>query len=235
MKLFCPALIFSACILFFGFFSVHSQTTGTTSTGTIAPKKQPDSKKNKSVLRNVDFKNFTYPVPLGSDSEKSFTLKNGTSEKKEDLPKFTFRKTYYFDLTGDNVDEAITHIMADGCQLGCESSSLFYIHKATGDRQTELLWKIAIGGDTLGGLKAASFSSKEIVLDTFGDCTLEDWLIKTDIDVRKNPKLKPANFTRFVFSFAENGYSQTTRDVLPLTEYINTSEYRAKISFVQPD
>jgi hypothetical protein len=192
---------------------------------------QANSKiKPKTVdVSTVDFNNFTYPDFTGGKVDKNFTLKNGKSEKKAGEPSYYARKTYYFDLTGDEKDEAITQIMAEGCQISCDPRSLFYVHTME-NNQPKLLWKIATGVDELGGLKSVNFKVNEIVLESFGDCTLENWWTKPSIDVKKNPKLKASNYTRFVFSLVENGFTQTSRDIIPLG-YTNFLEYRPQISF----
>jgi hypothetical protein len=229
MKLFCLVVIFSAFLFSCGVSSIKAQATAT---GAVVTNKQTnsDNKKNTLDLSGIDFKNFTYPVPNIVNLEKSFTLNNGKAGKKDGSPSFKLRKTYFFDLTGDKKDEAITHIIASGCQLGCESSSLFYIHTAE-NNQPKLIWKIAIGGDVMGGLRAASFKMNEIVLETFGDCLLDDWLIKPNIDLTKNPKLKTTSYTRFTFSQSGSGYAQTSKVVLPLSASTNISDYRPQISF----
>jgi len=177
-------------------------------------------------LSTVDFKNFTFPEING---EKAFTLKNGRIERKAGTPGYTLRKTYLFDLTGDDNDEAISHIHADGCDFGCESSNFFYIYTPVGN-EAQLLWKIAIGGDTLGGLKAANFNLNEIVLETFGDCTNKNGVIKPIVDIKKNPGLKTKNYTRFVFKRDGLKYLETERDVLPLG-IENLEDYRPQITF----
>lgn len=180
-------------------------------------------------IAKVDFKNFIYPEFSRTEPARTFTLKNGRAERKAGSPDYALRKTYYFDLTGDQKNEAITHIIANGCELGCESSSVFYIYTPDA-AQPKLLWKIAIGGDTMGGLKSANFKIDEFTLETFGDCTLEDWLIKPEVDVRINPKLKTNSYTRFVFKRENGEYKQTERDVLPLPN-LNLTDYRAQITF----
>ena len=191
------------------------------------PQKQPTPKTKTLDISKVDFKNFTYPAPNGTKPDKSFVLRNGASISS-DFPNFRLRKTYYFDLTGDGGDEAITHIIADGCRLGCESSSLFFIYTRD-EKETRLLWKIAVGGDAMGGLKEANFTEEQIVLETFGDCALEGWLITPKVDVKTNPTLKIMNYTRFVF--AGDNFTQISKNVLPLARSVNLTNYRPKISF----
>jgi hypothetical protein len=182
----------------------------------------------------VDFANYTFPEFRLGQTEKSFTLKNGASSEKEVFPKFTLRKTYYFDLTGDRRDEAVSHIIAEGCQLGCEKSNLFYIYTSE-NKQPKLLWKIATGGNVLGGLKWANFAIDEITMEVFGDCQVENQVIKPEVDVKKNADLKTTNYTRFVFSKKGNDFVQTSRDLLPLTANVDFTEFRPQISFGDPE
>jgi hypothetical protein len=219
----CAASLF--LIFVGGWLLVEAQTTGG-GNSKVADKKP--SKKKTLDISKTDFKNFTYPVPSAFNSEKSFTLRNGVSVKVEGMSNFKLRKTYFFDLNGDGNDEAITHIQGDGCMLGCESSSLFFIFTPEENR-ARLLWKIAVGGGTMGGLKAASFTDEQIVIEAFADCALEGWLILPKVDVKTNPNLKTSSYTRFVFS--GDHYTQSKRNVLPLTSTINLADFRPNISF----
>lgn len=177
-------------------------------------------------LSTIDFANYTFPEIRG---EKVFTLKNGRTERKLRMPAYNLRKTYLFDITGDENDEAISHILADGCDFGCESSNFFYIFTPDGN-QARLLWKIGIGGDTLGGLKAASFKINEIILETFGNCINNNGIIKPLVDLKKNPGLKTNTYTRFVFKRNGSEYIETEREILPLGSE-NLEEYRPQITF----
>lgn len=231
MRIFIPVIVFSV----FAVGCVHVNTeaqTRASNTGIIlsnTKKPTPNRKRNSLKISSVDFKNFTFP-DFGGLNGKTFTLKNGGAESINGMPKYKLRKTYYFDLTGDDEDEAVTHIIAEGCQMGCDSSHLFYIHTADAN-QTKFLWKIAIGGDVLGGLKAAKFKSNQIVMEVFGDCAIENGIIKPVVDLTKNTRLRTTNYTRFVFTGGEDGFAQTGKDLIPLTSNIDFSEYRVKISF----
>lgn len=213
-----------------GSFSTEAQIRLSTN-ATVGNANQADVKiKPKTIdISTVDFNNFTYPDFSGGKPDKTFTLKNGRSEKKAAQPEYYVRKTYYFDLTGDENDEAITQIMAEGCGVSCDPHSLFYVHTME-NGSPKLVWQIATGVDELGGLKSVNFNLNEIVLESFGDCALENGWTKPNIDVRRNPKLKASNYTRFVFSLGEKGFTQTSRDILPLGA-INFLEYRPQISF----
>lgn len=232
MRIFIPVIIFSVfaagCVHIRSDAQIRSSNTGkVVDTNSSMP--TPNRRKDPLDLSKIDFKNFTFPE-FGGLAEKTFTLRNGTSDGKNDQPKYKLRKTYFFDLTGDDEDEAVSHIIANGCQLGCEASNLFYIHTADGN-QTKLLWKIAVGGNVLGGLKSANFKTNEIVMEVFGDCSIENGVIKPEVDINKNSRMRTINYTRFVFSAVENGFLQTDRDLVPITTDIDFSEYRAKIRF----
>lgn len=215
-----------------GSFSTKAQIRGSSNGKVISTntnQANSKTKTNKPIFTAVDFQNFTYPDFVGGNTEKTFTVKNGKSEKKVGVPTYFVRKTYYFDLNGDEKDEAVTHIMAEGCQVSCDPRSLFYVYTME-NNQPKLLWKIATGVDEFGGLKSVNFKVNEITLETFGDCSLENWWTKPVMDVIKNPQMKAANYTRFVFSLGANGFTQSAKDTLPLAE-TNFLEYRPQISF----
>lgn len=232
MRIFIPVIIFSV----FAAGCVHIETEAqirASNTGRVVVtntnKPTPRPRRNTLEMSSVDFKNFTFPDFGGSD-EKTFTLRNGASEKKYVEAKYTLRKTYYFDLTGDEEDEAVSHIIADGCQMGCEQSHLFYVHTADG-RKPKLLWKIAVGGNVLGGIKSAHFAANEIVMEVFGDCAIENGIIRPEVDLKKNPRLRTNSFTRFVFTGGENGFAPTGKVILPLISEIDFTEYKVQINF----
>jgi len=232
MRIFIPVIIFSVfavgCVHVRSDAQVRAANTGKVVV-TNSNKSTPYRKKSSLNLTTVDFKNFTF-TDFGGINEKTYTLKNGVSDSKNAAPAYKLRKTYYFDLTGDEEDEAVSHIVADGCQMGCDSSNLFYVYTADG-KQPKLLWKIAVGGNTLGGLKAANFKSNEIVMEVFGNCAIENGIIKPEIDMKQNTRMKTNTYTRFVFTGGEDGFSQTSKDIMPLTSNIDFTEYRVKIGF----
>jgi len=231
MKLFFLVIIFSLFASVCGEIKTQAQIRGASS-GKIINGKDKQSTPNANVfdISTVDFKNFTFPDFTVGNTLNSFTLKNSKAEAKGGFPKYTLRKTYYFDLTGDANDEAISHVIAEGCQMGCDSSNLFYIH-TTENNKPKLLWKIATGGDILGGLKAANFKAKEIIFEVFGDCSINNSVIIPNIDMKKAANLKTTNYTRFVFSRSENGFTQTGKDLLPLPANASIVDYHSQISF----
>ncbi|HEY8562700.1 MAG TPA: hypothetical protein VIL74_20150 [Pyrinomonadaceae bacterium] len=209
-----------------------SSPAQTSNTGKIAEPKvtRTAAKRNAFDISTVDFKNYTFPDFGITKTEKTFTLTNGRAESRDQHPKYTLRKTYYFDLTDDEQDEAITHVIADGCQMGCDSSNLFYIY-TTENARPKLLWKIANAGDILGGLKAIKFNSAEIVVEVFGDCAINNSIITPNVDPTKSSDLKTTNYTRFVFSRSGDRFTQTARELIPLPREKSYANYRSQIIF----
>jgi hypothetical protein len=228
-------------LIFIAFFSLNCGNFSTkaqiraTSNGQVGNNNQNNQTTSKTPVKTditkFDFKNFTYPDLFDGNAEKSFTLKNGRfgDAKQSGSHVYTLRKTYYFDLTGDENDEAITHILVEGCGEGCDSHSLFYIHTVE-DQQPKLIWKMATGSEALGGLKSAAFKNKEIVLESFGNCIIQDALITANYDQKIPRNIIPTAYTRFVFSLTENAFTQTSKDILPLLDK-DIAGYRAQISF----
>jgi hypothetical protein len=214
--------------IIFACFSVSAQITATsdgkvTNTNQTKPKAEID-------IATIDFKNFTFPDLFTGKTVKTFTLKNGQyrNGKQSSERVFTLRKTYYFDITGDAKNEAITQIFAESCNINCESQSLFYVHTIV-NNQPKLIWKIATGTNELCGLKSVSFKIKEIALESFGECAAEMDLIKPSVDSKK-PNNNAANFTRFTFLLKDGVFAATTKDISPLQEKFSV-EYRPKIRF----
>jgi len=222
------ALVSAGC----GDFSARAQIQAS-SNRTVSPtngnQTNPDAKTDPRDITAFDFKNFTYPDFSGGKVEKTFTLKNGSAGRQTAPLNYVLRKTYYFDLTGDRQNEAISQVLVEGCAMECDSRSLFYIYTAE-KNQPKLLWKIATGLAEAGGLKAIAFNRREIVLEAFGDCALDGWLVKPNPGIIKNPKLKTITYTRFVFSRAAGGYLLESRDVLPLGD-TNITAHRPQIQF----
>lgn len=184
-------------------------------------------------ISTIDFQNFTYPDFYAKNEGKTFTLKNGefvyVDEKQTDSRNYKLRKTYYFDITGDKKNEAITHIFAETGAESTDPQSVFFVHSIE-NRQPKLIWKIAAGKEELGGLKFVHFKNKEIILETFGNCSIKDWSIVASFDVKNVGKIENASFTRFVFTLENNAFVQTSREVLPLPK-VNMMNYRPQILF----
>ncbi len=208
----------------FGSFAANAQKPTTL-------RKKPIIKDASVDIANIDFKNFTFPDLLQGMSSKTFTLNKGQfrNGKLSASRVYTLRKTYYFDITGDGKDEAVTHILAEGCGENCDSHSFFYVHKIE-NNQPKLIWQIATGSEVLGGLKSIAFNNKQIIIEAFGSCMIQNSLIFAKYDAKNPQKNLPSDYTRFVLAMNGNIFSQTSRDILPFQEK-TIAGYRAQISF----
>lgn len=199
-------------------------------TGTVTGKNLPPNPQ-VSDITSVDFRNLTYPNPLAVAGGAVLTLKNGISSGAKPNPLMTFklRKTYFFDLTGDGREEAVTHILADSCGEGCDSHSLFFIHTVE-NKELKLLWQFATGAEALGGLKSINFDEDTITVETFGRCAMKNALVTAEYDGKKPKQVIPVNYTRFEFRRGDSGFLPFSQEVLPFTEK-TIAGYRAQISF----
>ncbi len=238
MKLTFLLIILSIFSLNCGSFSSKAQTSASSevkvgNSNTNQPKS--NVKANSLDISTVDFKNFSFPDLFGGKTQKTFTLKKGQfrNGKLSTDRVYTWRKSYFFDITGDGKDESVTHIIAEGCGKDCDSHSLFYVHTVE-NNQPKLIWKIALGSEALGGLKSVNFNNKEITLEAFGSCTLKDGLISAAYDGKDPKQILPSNYTRFVFNLSDSFFSETDKVVLAFTEK-TIADYRPKISFGEPE
>jgi hypothetical protein len=237
MKSFLLIIIVSILSLNCSSFSTKAQIRATSNGQVTNTNTNPksDVKTPAPDISTIDFKNFTYPDLFAGKTDRTFTLKNGQSGTPK-LPGqriFALRKTYFFDITGDGENEAITQILTDGCGEGCDSHSLFYVHTIE-NNQPKLIWKIATGAEALGGLKSVAFKNKSIILETFGNSAIQDSLVNTIFDTKLPKSIIPTNYTRFVFSLTDKMFTQTDKEVLPLTDK-TIAGYRAQISFGEQD
>src|SRR6266705_2589933 len=132
----------------------------------------PSSKENplqpKSLIRQVDFRNFSYPkLPTGKCSMDEVHLTNGKYEAPETIPRkipsidclsVTLGPIDYGDVTGDGIEEAIITLYAE--RGGTESSQDVYIYSSRGEAPA-LLWKFATGDRADGGRRRIAAENGE--------------------------------------------------------------------------
>ena len=151
-----------------------------------------------SNIKEVDFKNFTYPVETGKDT---FTLKNGETpfgDGKDVL--FSLENIEFADLTNDGEDEAIIKILSD---YGGTSTSFIYIFTLE-NRKPKNLWTAAAGFDAKGGLKRLYSENGGIIVELFGSNQfIEDknkFEFSEKAGVPQN-SYRPTSFTKFRFKW----------------------------------
>ena len=151
-----------------------------------------------STIREVDFKNFTYPVETGKDT---FTLKNGETpfgDGKDIL--FALENIEFADLTNDEEDEAIIKMLSE---YGKTSTGFMYIYTLE-NQKPKILWSAATGFDAQGGLKRLYSDKGELIVELFGKNQFTESKNKFEFlgetDAPKN-SYRPVKFTKFRFKW----------------------------------
>ncbi len=142
-------------------------------------------KSTSSPLGNVDFKNFTYPLPRGwqNPDNSDATLTNGKLEpifeavhdEMDDEEKAQARSarrigmsyvtTRYMDATGDGQDEAFVILKVE--TTGSAIPLFVYVYDWKDDKP-ELIWYFRTGDRADGGLKDFRIENGELVIELYG-------------------------------------------------------------------
>jgi len=142
-------------------------------------------KNSTSPLANVDFKNFTYPLPRGwqNPDGSDLTLANGkldpvsadtdlgmdpgeaAAAKSQRRIGASYVTTRFFDVTGDDVDEAFVILKIE--TTGSAVPQIVYIYSYQGDKP-ELIWYFRTGDRADGGLKDMRPENGQFVLELYG-------------------------------------------------------------------
>ncbi len=150
-----------------------------TATGASTSPKQSEPRSNKSQpkspIRQVDFKNFTYPkLPTGKCSMNEVRLINGRYDASADIAgkhpavdcwSVEVGLITYGDVTGDGEEEAIIELYAESG--GTEASEDVFIY-AMRSGNPVLLWKFETGDRAEGGPRRIAAENGELVVELFG-------------------------------------------------------------------
>jgi hypothetical protein len=151
-----------------------------------------------STIREVDFKNFTYPVETGKDT---FTLKNGETpfgDGKDIL--FALENIEFADVTSDGEDEAIIKMLSE---YGKTSTGFIYVYTLE-NQKPKILWSAATGFNAQGGLKRLYSDKGDLMVELFGKNQFTEsknkfeFLGETDAPKDLN---RPMKFTKFRFKW----------------------------------
>jgi hypothetical protein len=150
-----------------------------TASGPLTKTEQSESKSNESPppspIRQLDFKNFTYPkLPTGKCSMNEVRLTNGRYEAPESIAgkipsvdcwSVVLGLITYGDVTGDDEEEAIIELYAE--RGGTEASEDVYIYSMQGGNPV-LLWKFETGDRADGGPRRIAAENGRLVIELFG-------------------------------------------------------------------
>jgi hypothetical protein len=197
-----------------------SGTTGQSGQGPAAPvlsvnspspSPKLDESQPKSLIRQVDFANFSYPrLPSGKCFMDKVQLKDGKYDSHEEMVpgrasstgcwSITLSEIHYEDVTGDSQEEAIVILYAE--RGGTESSQDVYIYGLRG-QQPVLLWKFATGDRADGGLRRIYSEKGELVIELYGVGTA---IGKDLYDTEDVPDCCPQHYTRTNYKWIENQF-----------------------------
>ena len=106
-----------------------------------------------STIREIDFKNFTYPWTKDQGGDGNFTLKNGKKERlNENDIEATFETVEYGDVTNDGKEEAMIGIYPySGGNCQCYMVFIYTLE----NKKPKLLWSFDTFDKAVGGFKKA--------------------------------------------------------------------------------
>ncbi|SRR6266404_378282 len=150
-----------------------------TATGASTSPNQSEPRSNKpqpkSPIRQIDFKNFTYPkLPTGKCSMNEVRLINGRYDAPANIAgkhpavdcwSVEVGLITYGDVTSDGEEEAIIELYAESG--GTEASEDVFIY-AMRSGNPVLLWKFETGDRAEGGPRRIAAENGELVVDLFG-------------------------------------------------------------------
>lgn len=167
-----------------------TQPSPTASTSPARPNLQAELiddrfKNSKSPLANVDFKNYSYPLPHGwqNPDGSDLTLTNGKLDpvsadtdlgmdpdevaeaRSQRRIGGSYVTTRFFDITGDDEDEAFVIIKIE--TTGSAIPQIVYIYTWKQDKP-ELIWYFRTGDRADGGLKDLRADNGQLVVELYG-------------------------------------------------------------------
>lgn len=177
---------------------------------------------------SVDFRHYSYGRYKFYGGKKiSLDLKDGEYEHHfgdDGRAWFTLKDVYYFDVTGDNIPEAIVDISHVECNVACDGGAdLLFIYSINAAGRVRELFQYETGTYGYGcGLKSLMLEREKVSLALFGRCprpAMQDpgpgkGLIK--------------DLTHLAFSFTQKGFIQTEREFVS-TPVTDVSAYEAEI------
>lgn len=178
---------------------------------------ESDEKAIPAAFREVDFKNFSYPI---SWERRTVRLEGGEREIPDEVSggvSFDIRNVGYADLTGDGVEEAVVNLSRVSCGGSCDGGSdLFYVY-AVRDGRPKLLWRIETGSLGYGcGLKSFAADARGVTIEVFKDCRLEGRnLVEAGEPEVTVFKFGAKRFTRLFFEFEKGTFALKHREVFP--------------------
>ena len=160
-------------------------------------------KKTDSPIGQIDFTNYTYPLPRGWQfpDGKDVELINGIqpASKEEKKIGLEYVTTKFLDATGDGQDEAAVILKID--TTGSAIPQIVYLF-AMQNEKPELIWYFRTGDRADGGLKDIRSDAGDVIVELYG----QDRYIIGEVDTLKitgdeEQICCPTHYTRSIYKW----------------------------------
>ncbi|MEZ5346843.1 MAG: hypothetical protein R2681_14930 [Pyrinomonadaceae bacterium] len=165
-----------------------------------------ENSQTDSPIGSFDFKNSTFPLPRGWEDidSKEVTLENGVREMTEDKIGMAYVTTKYFDVTGDDKDEAFVILKVSTGSITIPQIVYIYEWKDDGPN---LLWYFRTGDRSDGGLKKLGSEDGKLLVELFGRDRYIFSQMETGKIVGDEERLCcPTHFTRTLYRREGTGF-----------------------------
>lgn len=177
-------------------------------------------------FKNVDFKNFRFPIAKLKNGEFEIFNPNKPTEGRQ---VFGLENIYYIDLNGDDIKEAIVFLYAVSCGGSCDGGrSIIYFYSSQNGKPT-LIDTLEMGSRSSGcSLKSFALKDKKISVEQFGSCKENSTFEKDRI---YTCKFCVKNLTRSDYHFEKN-YKLIKDSVEEIeTPEVDVMNYTSEIGF----
>ena len=201
------------------------------------PTKSPDPNQEfRSVpgrWASVDFNHYSYGLYKFFGGKKILlNLKNGEYEYDfgdDGRGWFSLKDVYYFDVTGDDIPDAIVDISHVECGSGsCDGGAdLIFIYEINAAGRVKEEFRYETGSYGYGcGLKSMTLARKAVGLELFGRCT------PPAMNDNRPAKYLVKDLTYVAFWFTDKGFIQTKMDHIS-TDLTDVTSYQPEIRIHQ--
>ena len=181
----------------------------------------------RSVIRRIDFNNFTFHQFWG---RRPIKLKDGKLEFDSQgcHTEYTLKGVTYLDLTGDHTEEALVHI-EDFTACGSSGVSDYYYIYTAQNRRLRPLWRFGTGSEGLAGLKDFKLAGRLLVFELFGKYHIVG---SKYVDVGKQAigECCPDHYSRVTVFWDGKRFRQRSAKILPFA-YKNITEYYNAVGY----
>jgi hypothetical protein len=180
--------------------------------------KEPEREKEVPAgFRDVDFKNFSYPI---GELLRNARLKDGHYEyenwEENSFYTLDFKGVDFADVTGDGKKEAIVQLVGVGAGVSSDGGSNLFFFYSPRRNKPVLFWALDTGSLAYGcGLKSFVLKGRKITVEVYRKCRFRGESFEREPDPKELGKYDARSFTRFVLEFDGGKFVQRQRKVFP--------------------